>query len=668
MSEGSALLVRRLAHASAVLAAYVTLAVAITWPLASQLRSALPGDIHGDTGVYVWNLWVFSHEVLKHGRWPLSTDLVFAATGGADFSLHNYTPLADLVALPLIPLLGLVGAYNVVLLLALSSSGGAAYWLARHHGYGRPASLVGGAVFMALPMVGARVVAHLSLVTNAALPLFLLTLDRALEKPSAGRGMAVGTIVAAAAYSDAYYGVFCVLMGVFVLGWRHLSWDRGVSASLAALRWLDVGTGTLVVVALASHLGGRAEISLMGLRITGLRTPYLPVLLATLTACVRVWLTWRPSWRVSVPPEALPRLVRTGAVAVVTSLVWLAPLLVGLAIRWQRGRLPRVPIFWRSGPRGVDVLAYAVPSPIHALWGARTERWLLPPVQDAFPELVASCAVTLLVALWLSHRRKALPAMWIGFTGLFASLSLGPFIHVAGVNTLVPGPWAVLRYVPVIGLARSPSRFALVAGLGVAMLAAAAVEAWPRRLSARAGTAAWLMALLCAFELIPGGRPLYPAAAPRALASLTGQAADERERVLFLPTGIRDGTSSVGDFSASTLFFQTAHGRPLLGGYLSRVSDWRREASERDPVYGALLTLSGPSGSLTSQGRDEAAGGARAFLDRNCVRYVVVDKGRASGGLTEFATDVFGLARIDADAEYELLAPLEPPRCESTPN
>ena len=647
------------------MAVYVVLSVVVVWPLASQLRSALPGDIHGDTGVYVWNLWVFSHEVLKHGRWPLSTDLVFAATGGADFSLHNYTPLAGAVALPLIPLLGLVGAYNAVLLLALASSGVGAYWLARHQGYGRPASLVGGAVFLALPMVGARASAHLSLVTNAALPLFLVALDRALAKPSAGRGMALGTVVAAAAYSDAYYGVFCALMGVFVLAWRYLRVASGAPVDLAVRRWLDVGAGALVLVAVVSHLSGAAEIRLAGLLVTGLRTPYLPVLLATLAVCARMWLTWRPSWQLSWAPEEWPRLLRTGAVAVATALVWLAPLLVGLAIRWQHGRLPRVPIYWRSGPRGVDLLAYAVPSPIHALWGAWTERWLLPPVQDAFPELVASCAVTLLVALFISHRRDALPTRWIAFTGLFVSLSLGPFVHVAGANTLVPGPWAVLRYLPVIGLARSPSRFALVAGLGIAMLTTAAVEAWPRRQSAVARAATWLMALLCAFELLPGGRRLYPADTPRALASLNGQTADERERVLFLPTGIRDGTTSVGDFSASTLFFQTFHGRPLLGGYLSRVSDWRREASESDPVYGALLTLSGSSGTLTSQGHEEAARLARAFLSRHCVRYVVVDKRRASGRLNEFATEVFGLSRLESDGQFDLLMPRDPPLCES---
>ena len=40
---------------------------------------------------------------------------------------------------------------------------------------------------------------------------------------------------------------------------------------------------------------------------------------------------------------------------------------------------------------------------------------------------------------------------------VFGLLALGPFVHVAGINTYVPGPWALLRYVPLIGLVHTPA-------------------------------------------------------------------------------------------------------------------------------------------------------------------------------------------------------------------
>ena len=41
-----------------------------------------------------------------------------------------------------------------------------------------------------------------------------------------------------------------------------------------------------------------------------------------------------------------------------------------------------------------------------------------------------------------------------GITIGFGLLALGPFVHVAGVNTYLPTPWTLLRYVPLIGEAR----------------------------------------------------------------------------------------------------------------------------------------------------------------------------------------------------------------------
>ena len=44
----------------------------------------------------------------------------------------------------------------------------------------------------------------------------------------------------------------------------------------------------------------------------------------------------------------------------------------------------------------------------------------------------------------------------------FGLVSLGAFVHIAGFNTHIPGPWALARYLPLVRLARTPARLAVV--------------------------------------------------------------------------------------------------------------------------------------------------------------------------------------------------------------
>ena len=55
----------------AVLAGYAAVAIVFSWPLVLHLGTALTGGPGGDTGVYVWNQWVFRHELVDKG-----TDLI----------------------------------------------------------------------------------------------------------------------------------------------------------------------------------------------------------------------------------------------------------------------------------------------------------------------------------------------------------------------------------------------------------------------------------------------------------------------------------------------------------------------------------------------------------------------------------------------------------------
>jgi hypothetical protein len=658
-------------HAAAmravVFVAYGLLACLVTWPLPIHLQTHLLGAPGGDTGVYVWNLWIFRHEILRHAHVPFSTDHVFAYTGGADFAIHNYTPIAGILGLPLIGPLGVVGAFNTVLISFIALAGCATYALGRRLGLSPWAAWLGGALFAASPIMTAKETAHLSLVIAAPLPLFLWALLRVLESRRKRDALLVGLLVAVAAYSDAYYGIYCALMGAFVIAWRFTEWTTRPPTILLArlVRGIDGLLAALSAVVLWRLFSGPADLVLGGLVIK-LQTLYNPVLVLVLLAAIRVWLSSRPRVRIVDRDAQLTRLRRLGGIAVAACLVLMIPVIAGIVQRAINGQLPATETFWRSSPRGVDVLAYVVPNPTHPWFGDVTRPLFLPPRADAFPEFAASFSLVALVILAIAAWRGLLPRMWVAFTAGFAMLSLGPFIHVAGVNTYVIGPWALLRYLPIVGLARSPSRFAMVAALGLAVLFAFAIQALWRRRVAGAPVWAGMVAVVLAVELLPAPRPLYSAAVPRVYEMIATSARnpDDSARLLELPTGLRDGTSSVGNFNPASLFYQTRHRRPLLGGYLSRVSGWRKQINALDPMMNALTTLS-EGRELPAPAVEEARAWRDTFLTRSCVRYVVLDKARAPADLSAFAVNVLRLARVHADADYELLTPIDPPSCEA---
>jgi hypothetical protein len=318
---------------------------------------------------------------------------------------------------------------------------------------------------------------------------------------------------------------------------------------------------------------------------------------------------------------------------------------------------------WRSSPPGVDLLGLVMPNPNHAWWGESMRATLTAwsGREDAFPEAVGSLSLVSLAVLVLAWWRfDWQPSrIRVGITVFYVLLALGPFIQVAGLNTLIPMPWSVLRYVPILGLVRSPGRFAVLATMCLVVLLAQALAHLGRRHPERRRQILLGAAVLLAFELAPVPRTLYSAAIP-ALYQTIAQDPRPQIRVLELPVGVRDGTSSMGNFTARTQYFQSAHGKAIIGGYLSRVSAKRRLDVSRAPVLNALFALS-EGRPLTPEQDAAARERADEFLRRSRLGYVVIDETRASPELMAFATDLLGLSLVSREGPMSLYVPRVPP-------
>jgi hypothetical protein len=626
---------------------FALVAVAFLWPLPKDITGSFTGSVSGDTGVYVWNTWVFRHEIVVHGHLPLFTSKILALTPPVDLSLHNYTIFQDVLAFPLIPLLGVVATFNLVQLAMIALTGFATYLLARRVTGREVESWLAGLLFACSPTMIAKSTAHFSLLAAAPLPVFLLLLLR-LEQTGRLRDAALaGVVVAWAALCDAYYGIYCVLLFGAFAGARLVRMERH-APPMPLARVLDVLMLCLagLVFGILAGVGGRVQ--LLGITVS-MRSAYTPMLLLTLTALVRLALVVRP--RLAAPGFDPKPIVGMLLAAVVVCATMLSPVLYALGHRMAGGGRLQEAVFWRSSPSGIDLVAWFLPNPNHPLAGSIWREWLTRERGDAFPEQVASLtfvAVAVIgLALW--KRREPLPRMWIALTASFGLLALGPFVHVAGAETYIPGPWALLRYVPIVGGARMPTRFVVPAMLAFSVLFAVCLSrlaSGPRRRLVLSVVGALLV-----FELWPAPRPLHTAAVP----GIYGLIREDPRgiRILELPFGIRDGVMSEGDFSASSQFYQTYHEKALIGGYLSRIPATEVAKYRRFPLLSALLDLS--EGLPLDPAAERAARqNAQPLVERTRMGYVVIDTRRASPALRDFAISSFGLVKIAEEDGREL--------------
>lgn len=654
MLESRWLVMRRLAVHALALALYAIAALLFTWPLAAHLPTHLPGDTTGDTGIYVWNLWAFAREWASASG-PFVTDVIFPLSDGADLSLHNYTVASDLLGLPVIGALGPITTFNLVLLVQLVLAAYGVFLLSRQVTGDDRAAWVAGFAFACSPVLTAKTMGHFSLVSAAPLPLFASSVLRALEGdrwwPWA---VAAGACLAWAAYSDVYYAVYCLLILALIAAPHSLRLATPAGAARTP-RWLLWPAVAAAAIGTAILLTGGGDLAL-GPWTVHMRTPFTSMTIAM--ACVLAIASRRIAHRLRLAGDGALRRVAgltlvTGSVAAL--LLW--PLLAVMLQRWLDGRWVTAPILWRSSPPGIDAVALLLPNPTNALWGNLSRDLLSAWRPDAFPEHVGSLSLVALAAvagLYLARRRWPSGAgLWVGFTAASVLLSLGPFLTIAGHTTGVPGPWSLLRFVPVLSWARAPSRFAVLATLGLCILLAFAVR---ELLSRRHGTLlAAGLALLLAAELSPVPRTLYAATPPSVYATIAADP-DPRVRVLELPAGVRDGISSIGNFRTRTQFHQIVHGKPIVGGYLSRVSERCKRRTMSIPTLRALVLLS--EGRALSPEEDvEGRLLARQFVQRARIGYVVLVRDRVPPALRAWATGALELRLIAEGGGRELYRP-----------
>jgi hypothetical protein len=271
-----------------VVAVYVLLAMIANLPAwlhgPSQMLTACPGACRADPAAGVWSLAFFPYSLL-HGHDAFVTGWLNYPYG-VNLMANASVFLLGLIVAPVTLVAGPVLAFNVLMVLAISGSATAAYFLFRRWTSWRPAAVVGGLLYGFSPYLTSQAQGHLNLMFVVFPPLALLMLDEVLVRQRHQHwrlGIGLGLLASGQFFISPEVLASSVVLGVAGVAWLLLSCRHEIRRRLrfsvialgsAALTGLVVcGYPFWVLVAGRDHVTGpfqpRASLDLLSSDLLG---------------------------------------------------------------------------------------------------------------------------------------------------------------------------------------------------------------------------------------------------------------------------------------------------------------------------------------------------------------------------------------------------------------
>jgi hypothetical protein len=459
-------------------AAYVVVAIAMTWPLAAHLTTSLPADL-GDPGFNAWVLmWTGGQILAALSGHPAALldywngNIFYPARLTIAYSEHM-TP-ETLQALPFFAAThNILLGYNVVFLGTFVLAGLGMFLLVREWTRQPLAAFLAGLAFAYAPYRIGQL-PHLQVLSTQWMPFVLYGLRRyfTTRRPRAlaGAGAALVLQNLSCGYYLLFFPPFAAAYALYELAARRLFRDRRVCLSLAATA---IGVAILTTPFVLPYFRVR-EIAPVGVRSIDDIVMFSADTRAFITppAASRFWAGRLPSSMTS-EGEGFP-----GVTIVAFALVGLAWLVSRRVVHADWRHMP-IEIRALTGAAAAAflvaslvILAIFISGPLTIPFASGTT--VLRGIQ--MPLNIAAVTLIWIVIATTGWRRAAdAEPSALGFSALAmvaaAVLSLGPRIESAG-HRVAAGPYVwLLKYVPGFDGLRVPARFLMIVAMFSAALA-----------------------------------------------------------------------------------------------------------------------------------------------------------------------------------------------------
>jgi hypothetical protein len=415
---------------------------------------------------------------------------------------------------------------------------------------------------------------------------------------------------------------------------------------------LQLARASLIALAVSSSalalwivLTGGTALQLGGVRVS-LRQPQNPLSMTWLALIGAALCTWRPA--IAIDRQASPLRHALAATAWIVAVfgVACAPIIIETARLVRHGEYVTPTYFWRSAPRGVDLIGPLIGHPRHPLTRTLGQRAYDAMRADYIETVswIGIVPVLLLARPWPFRRavdavawRRLTPGaapdarLWWIVGGVFGLWAAGPFLTVRGFDTGLWLPETLARYIPFVANARVPGRAMVGVYMALAMLAAIRISAsdgwW------RSPATQWLLIAAVTFDYFAAPVPLTTLDDPAPYHAL---AAAPAGAVCEVPFGIGDGLGpGAGAQDRRVLFYATIHAHPLAGGYIGRMPADAERRYLTLPTTSTLLHLSRREDEDAGADAQASAEPDREAIDGPC-RYLVVNRPAASDKLQAY--------------------------------
>ncbi|MGA7733118.1 MAG: hypothetical protein WCD37_17810 [Chloroflexia bacterium] len=622
----------RIPHSLWVVLAYAVLTIVMTWPITANLTTQVPGG--GDAWQHIWNLWWAKVSLLDLTN-PYHTDLLYYPQG-VNLYFHTLVLSAGLIGIPLqLAGLNLITTYNLVLLSTYVLAGWGAFLLCRYLTRNDWAAFVGGLVFAFAPYHSAHLFGHMNLASLQWIPFYVLFLLKTVDGVDEGRRTKdEGREIDAGDVADRRQR----------LEGNHVSRiTYHVSRSIRNLK-------SAIIAGVFLALNAYTEWT-------------YAIFLVLLTGLLVAWKLFIPSERRELRDKGIG-LVGLGARVMVIGVVFLvltAPIFFPTLAEARQGYAQQPPeetLFYSA-----DLVNAFLPSELHPVWGkaiADRVQNIPPymPLKNPSERVLFLGYTVLAISAWglwrLRRDRRVL--FWSLTAALMWLLSLGPVLQVLGRKEFtafgveIPLPYLLLYKLPLFSIMRTPARLTVLVMLALAILVAFAVAALMagRRTKDEGRTTeeitnyelritndnsdnklqsgyplddrnpkskiqnpksvlALLLPILILFEFMP----VFPTVPPGWNVPIYARIAGEPGTFALLELPIRP----FGDYMA----YQTIHGKPIIGGYLSRQPPY--PLLDENPALHYLLDNTPPDDPIASQVRGGA--GVQSLRELG-VKYVII--------------------------------------------